>query len=254
MLERLHHFVFGIPSLQSVTAVDEQQLNNVVYHYYGNDTNVKRYLQKFFTLSILLNEGNFNKSFNERYSDYVGMFAEDRPFQVSSDVELFIKTLFDGINPRTIDRAVEKAMLVHNMLNGSKMNSTKATMCIELMFSLFSLHGTISEVCQKYLIKGIYAPTIASGVSGTPKDTTFSNLINGIAGFQNKMFGSSWNITIRTDNLWTIVWYSIIINSKVETSINYTFDSGYLPSGRIDEELKELFEYSKAFASKSFIL
>ena len=253
VLERLHHFVFNIPGLQTVTAVDKTQLTSIINSYYGNGTNVDRYLQKFFNLSMLLNEGNFNKSFRKRYADYVSLFSNDISFIDDSSVDYCLSTLLSNKNARMIDETVEKAYLVHNMIIQDDTKYDKTSMCVELLFSFLSLLYRRNVAFERCFSEERCNPRDASVSLPPPEDDTFSQLVYEIDTVRNSMYKSYNGIIIRIDGIWTLIWYSIIQGSKMTTGYTYNFVCNKNEKD-VSVKLKKMFDYLALFADKVFII
>lgn len=253
VLERLHHFVFNIPGLQAVTAVDKSQLANIINSYYGNKADVDRYLQKFFNLSILLNEGNFNKNFQKRYNDYVSLFSKRISFIKEESIDEFVKVLFNHKNARLIDRTVEKAYLVHNLLKPHDSALDKTSMCVELLLSFMSLIGNKNTIFEDCFSRERCNPQHIEDTVSAFKNAYLVELAYSIDSVRNRMHRSGVDVMIRVDGIWSLIWYVIILNSGRSSVTKYSFGCNENEEN-VHKKLNEIFKYSELFVNKAFIL
>jgi hypothetical protein len=83
LLEQLKHFLGGIPQLNVVLGIDNEQLKHTVQHHYGQGYDAEGYLKRFFQKSVLLPRTEYNK--------LEGIFYDDN--------DLSEKTSFDLLRP-----------------------------------------------------------------------------------------------------------------------------------------------------------
>ena len=252
VLERLHHFIFGIQNLQSITALDKKQLNNIVCHYYGEKADIDRYLQKFFNINVFLNGGNFNLSFKERYSTYVNLFNKNTfSFITDSDIGSFITCLYSSKNARFIDQSIEKAYLVHNLLSFEH-KEEKTVMILELLISFLSLLGKNKAVFTEYFGKDICNPSLFNQRSRNPDKLEMYDMICKIDDARNCIRrANDIDIMFVIQDIWSFVWFAIIANGKEPATRNYSFGCNY-QGGMYNNQLRDIFDFSVTFAKKAF--
>ena len=259
VLERLHHFVYGVSKVYMITAVDKQQLENVVKKYYGDSVQVDKYLQKFFDVNILLNEGNFNNQFGKRYSDYVSIFENrNLGFVSDKDIDDCIYKLFSNKNPRFVDKAVEKAFLAHDYLKSKlDVSKEKAVMCIELLLAYLSnISRNRRQVFDKLLGSAICNPTSISQL--TSQNVNLEELADIVSSIDSiRQLSISFvghihgNIAVR--DIWSLIWFAIIETGRAPSTFVYSFNCNP-NTGFLRQYLQDLFDYAKDFANVVFVL
>lgn len=177
VLERLHHLTEENSNIITVIAIDKKQLISSVKQIFGFE-NPAKYLEKFIHFEIELDYGEVSEKITEKYKDYVALFDRDI-FPFDEPVEECLQAIFKGIDVRTQERLVKKAMIVHKLLYTEKKDYS--FMCMELLL--------VVMIC-------VYGD-----------DSCFSGAtING--DFYNAMF------TIRGQNQQPVFIDFLIINSK----------------------------------------
>lgn len=129
VLERLHHLTEENSNIITVIAIDKKQLISSVEQIFGFE-NPAKYLEKFIHFEIKLNYGEVSEKITEKYKDYVALFDRDI-FPFDEPVEECLQAIFKGIDVRTQERLVKKAMIVHKLLYTEKKDYS--FMCMELL-------------------------------------------------------------------------------------------------------------------------
>lgn len=255
VLERLHHFVYGIDGVQLLTAVDKNQLNNAVYRFYGNAVDINKYLNKFFDMELLLNEGNYNGSFKTKYSGYISKFDFEKSIFVESDIDSFVQILFKTQNIRFVDSVIRKSEFIHSIINLDNKKYDPSLLCVELLFAYISISNTKREAFVKYFGDNITNPTVYNISSFKINNIVgdFNYLIDEFAKNRNAIHGSSIKYTVDITNFWSFLWGIIILNGKSPSTIKYHLRVlGF--NGDVTKKINEIVELSKAISDKSFIL
>lgn len=118
VLERLHHLTEGNSNIITITATDKKQLESSIKQIFGFD-NPKKYLKKFFAFEVKLDYGNTSNKIMDKYSSYIDMFDKDI-FTFDNSVEECLQAIFQGIDIRTQEQIVQKALVVHRSLYAEK--------------------------------------------------------------------------------------------------------------------------------------
>lgn len=149
VLERVHHFSCGINKMKTIIACDEKLLKNSLIKFYGfneegligNDDYTELCLKKYFDIRLLVNEGNPNENFNERFDSYNKLFLSNKlTFCPDDDVKSFKKEMLSFIyNIRTINKIIEKAELIHKLIDAEGKCDDKCVQCAELLITAISV-------------------------------------------------------------------------------------------------------------------
>ncbi len=136
VLERLHHLFEGIDNIIVIISIDKKQLEHSIQQIYGKEIDIDKYLKKFISFSLVLDEGTINEDFQGKYSSYFGEFSPMN--KLDND---FFKKLFsiiaNGIDIRTQEKLLNRAKTIHDIVyDGKQLNP--ALLCSEIMFIFFS--------------------------------------------------------------------------------------------------------------------
>ncbi len=115
VLERLHHLFAELDNVIVIIAVDGVQLEHSVKQIYGKDTCVNEYLKKFISLTFSLDTGRLSEGIFEKYRDYFSFFSEPSK-EEKRKIETFFSVMWEGIDIRSQEQAMEKARIVHKLL------------------------------------------------------------------------------------------------------------------------------------------
>lgn len=132
VLERLHHLTDGNSNIITVVAIDKTQLMSSVKQIFGFEK-PEKYLEKFFNFEVKLDCGTISEKINEKYADYFALFDRDI-FPFEDSVEECLQNIFAGIDIRTQEQLVKKAMLTHKLLYADKKDY--AFLCMELLLAV----------------------------------------------------------------------------------------------------------------------
>ena len=132
VLERLHHIFNDIENMQVILAVDKAQLERTIQKMFGEKVDTQKYLAKFIKFEIELDEGTYNRRFEEAFDYYFNQFDTSG----DPDIDEFKANIFSGIASREKIEIVEKCHLLHNLLkeNDEKVHAT--FMCVELCLAI----------------------------------------------------------------------------------------------------------------------
>ena len=140
-LERLHHLFDEVFNLQTIIAIDKDQLVCTVKKIFGQkeedytDEKVDNYLKKFIDFQLTLDEGQVDKEvFDLKFSEYSSKFEYTQLSGTNEeDVKSFRDKILDNMDIRTRILIVEKAMLIHDMLLSRENKYDYIYQCVELM-------------------------------------------------------------------------------------------------------------------------
>lgn len=132
VLERLHHLTEGKENIITIISIDKQQLMASVKNTFGFEK-PEKYLEKFISFEVKLDNGKVSESIFEKYADYIALFDKDI-FKFGDSWEDCIKAIFKNIEVRTQEQLVKKAMLAHQLLFSDKKDYS--FMCMELILSV----------------------------------------------------------------------------------------------------------------------
>lgn len=116
VLERLHHLFADLDNVIVIIAVDGAQLEHSIKEIYGLDTRVKEYLKKFINLTFKLDTGKLSGGIFEKYHDYFELFSKPSEDE-KEEIEEFFSILWEGIDMRSQEQAMEKIQTVHKLQN-----------------------------------------------------------------------------------------------------------------------------------------
>ena len=198
VLERLHHLTsHGQIKIVTIVSIDKEQLIASFNKIFGYK-NPEKYLEKFFSFELVLNNGRLSVKFWEKYHEYLNMFDKSA-LSFNEPVDEFIKLILDGITIRKQEQIVHKAMLVHNLLDigtedyvflcmelllavnkyeyfnkitysNSRRDTAKAINNIFSFPANESMPKSLLKLREKVNNSGIYTPRDMPGVYCVPKD------------------------------------------------------------------------------------
>ena len=138
VLERLHHVFDEIDNFQLILSIDKSQLENTVKTIFGESVNVSGYLAKFIDLTVTLPIGDLDQDkFDELFSDYVKCFQYKDSFTNIQCTRNLLNDIFANTNIRRQIKIIEKAKLVHSLMN-IKVNLSMDCMAIEILLVMIS--------------------------------------------------------------------------------------------------------------------
>ncbi len=135
VLERIHHLTQDNTNIITVVAIDKEQLVSSVKQIFGFEK-PEKYLEKFFNFEVKLDCGTISERIGEKYNDYLSLFDRSL-FLFEDSVEECLQALFRGIDIRTQEEVVKKAMLLHKLLYSDKKDFS--FMCMELLLAVMIL-------------------------------------------------------------------------------------------------------------------
>lgn len=132
VLERLHHLTENEENIITIISIDKQQLMASVKNTFGFD-NPEKYLEKFISFELKLDNGEVSETICEKYKDYIALFDKDI-FKFDDSLEECIQAIFKGIDIRTQEQLVKKTMVAHQLLYSDKKDYS--FMCMELILAV----------------------------------------------------------------------------------------------------------------------
>jgi hypothetical protein len=144
VLERLHHIFSDIPNIIIIIAIDSSQLKKSINHLYGDQTDVEKYLKKFISFSLALDNGKIKEGFFDKFDSYVSLFNnlnDDNSIIIN---DLF-KLLYQNIDIRTQEKLIERAESIHRLICDDLVDIS--ILCFEIMWLalLYKVPGTNCE-------------------------------------------------------------------------------------------------------------
>lgn len=142
ILERLHHLTEETKNIITIIAIDKKQLMSSVNHAFGFE-NPEKYLEKFFHFEVKLDNGVSSDKILEKYEPYISLF--DKKFLAFDEsIEECLRAIFNGLDMRTQEQIIQKAMLTHKLLFNEKKDYS--FMCMELLLAVvvFIYNGDIN--------------------------------------------------------------------------------------------------------------
>lgn len=113
VLERLHHLFDGMMNIVMIIAIDKQQLNHSLMQIYGDNIDSDRYLRKFVSFELTLDNGE-PSNYIEKYRTYSSLFDIENTDR--NMIEAFLKDIFEGIDIRTQEELFKKAETMHRLV------------------------------------------------------------------------------------------------------------------------------------------
>lgn len=129
-LERLHHFFSGISNFITILAIDKSQLCEVVRQAYGNEFNVDAYLKKIIDFYFVIDNGEIERHYLEKYNEYKNKFTYYR----EEDLLWAEKEIVEALSEMTIraqEKLFQRAELIHDMIVGGK--------CLDISCMVFEI-------------------------------------------------------------------------------------------------------------------
>lgn len=236
VLERLHHLLIDIPNVQAIVANNREAFKKMIISSYGfsnEDANI--YFDKFFDHSVLVNEGNLNDSFNDKYLFYLSMFEKNAGIK-DDEIKDFRTGLFQMLDIRTIDKSIINANLIHRSIRNESTIYDKSVECFEILIScLFSYckHNNMKLTSIESLFHGKCNPK-ENIFYGENKDNKIVEWL--ICQFNDPHFIYSYTaheVNVNVESFWTAIWYYCIkifghgcfSKYKVNNSININAES-----------------------------
>lgn len=113
VLERLHHLFDGMMNIVMIIAIDKQQLNHSLMQIYGENIDSDRYLRKFISFELTLDNGE-PSNYIEKYRTYSSLFDIENTDR--NVIEAFLKDIFEGLDIRTQEELFKKAETMHRLV------------------------------------------------------------------------------------------------------------------------------------------
>ncbi len=135
VLERLHHVFFDIENVIVIISVDKTQLEHSIKGIYGNEIDIEKYLRKYISFVVELNNG-IASSYATKYDSYFEMF--DIAEGDSDTIEEFLSQIMMGLDIRTQEGIMRKAEIIHKIINGEKVRDC-SLLTFEVMYVTLSL-------------------------------------------------------------------------------------------------------------------
>ena len=143
VLERLHHLTENVSNIITMIAIDKNQLQASIKQIFGFEEPGK-YLEKFVNFTFELDCGNISNDILNKFNDYVMLFDKDL---INDSIEEFFRVIFEGIDARTQEHIVHKAMTIHKLLYYTKDKKDYVFMCMEILISV--LYYNYSSLCYE---------------------------------------------------------------------------------------------------------
>lgn len=157
VLERLHHLFEGIPNVQVILSIDVGQLEHVVRQIYGENTDAKNYLRKFIQFELILDTGNLNNKFSEKFEEYTEHFSIQSPTTADVEVLEFIKLIFYSMDMRSRISIISRCELLHHFLiDDGTVDSSY--MCLEILLVLLKDSGFDHDRVKNFSISSVFNP------------------------------------------------------------------------------------------------
>lgn len=147
VLERLHHLFDGVTNSQVILSVDKEQIQHAVKQIYGENTSAEKYLAKFISFELKLDEGVL-KDFRYPLGAYFKRFDLRYNGVYMRDVDSFITTVLEGVDMRERIAIIDKCHLVHDFLCNDEIMDL-SVMCIELLLMLLHKFKINIELAKK---------------------------------------------------------------------------------------------------------
>lgn len=132
VLERLHHLTEDQSNIITILSIDKKQLLQSVKQIFGFKDPGK-YLEKFINFEVKLDYGTISETICDKYADYIALFDKDiMPYE--DPIEECLQAIFKGIDIRSQEQIIKKAMLAHQLLYGEPKDYS--FMCVELLITI----------------------------------------------------------------------------------------------------------------------
>lgn len=143
-LERLHHLFARLNNTVVLMALDKRQLENTIRQIFGENVNCDAYLKKFIDFELKIDIGVVNRSFLEKFGDYIALFDESA-LEPWVDLNDFIAALFSQIEIRRQEQLVKKIQMIHRLLFSDQPKKDYSFLCFELLIAVLSESSVIID-------------------------------------------------------------------------------------------------------------
>ena len=247
VLERLHHLTEEKENIITVLAMDKAKLEKSIKNIFGFEP-TDRYLEKFINFEIHLDKGNVSEKITDKYFDYINLFDNEIiPFEGS--IEEYVQIIFKDIDPRTQDRLMRRAMLIHKLLYSDKKDYS--FMCVELLATVMYYYYGYREFIGTNKITvnsfdAIFTPYLNS--EKPPLVEFFSEKFKRIqfdinsSRYANEPSYYTFPETLSLPSAVLFTWYLIHNNHGGLMQFKYTKDGVYEPLVKNANELKKFVE------------
>lgn len=132
VMERLHHLTEDQSNIITILSIDKKQLIQSVKQIFGFEDPGK-YLEKFINFEVKLDYGTISETICDKYADYIALFDKDiMPYE--DPIEECLQAIFKGIDIRSQEQIIKKAMLAHQLLYRDPKDYS--FMCVELLITI----------------------------------------------------------------------------------------------------------------------
>lgn len=145
VLERIHHIFNELENVVVIIAMEKKQIKNSLHQIYGGEMDVEKYLKKFISFSVKLDNGSA-RNFISKYADFMNMFE----IRQNDEMETFLRCITSGLDIRTQEKIFEKAESMHRLLATSEKMESEI-----LAFEILALciKEKTSEMDMEWVIK-----------------------------------------------------------------------------------------------------
>lgn len=135
IIERIHHISENVENCITIFSVDTKQLQKIIELVYNKEEDtVKGYLRKVIDFTYNLGNGTLDSNFYDELEDYKKRFKDPIPGIKEDELKVFIHSLFNGLEMRTILKIITNAKYTHDLVFGDQAFSLEL-MCAELMLA-----------------------------------------------------------------------------------------------------------------------
>ncbi len=104
-LERLHHIFSKVKNSFTILSIDEKQIEESIKKIYGNNVDIKKYLEKFTMCSFKLDKGLLSDNYDCLFKKYeIDYFLN----QIDENHLFVMKLLFEPFNAREIELLLKR--------------------------------------------------------------------------------------------------------------------------------------------------
>lgn len=225
VLERLHHLFYGLENVVVIMAIDRSQLEHSVEEMFGmrrsedqktqgvqrqDSMDIERYLKKFIDFSIVLDYGNVNDRYQEKYPFYFDRFllAEGE----KQLLDQFLSTLFKEIDIRRIEKMVEKANVVHSVICEDKVDIS--VLAFEMLYEILRFFDAENMECV--LFAGERGYSDFDNLKDVRQELFKQmNRQSRVEGYNNKFYDNFYG---------KILWYCVDVFCPVLFQGSYAYD------------------------------
>lgn len=239
VLERLHHIFQGTKNVQVVLSIDKTQLEHTVKQIFGEKTEAGRYLAKFFSFELKLDEGTFTdiEKFECRFQEYIDRFKYAISSTKEIEVKEFCQNIFAGIDMRSRIAIIDNCLMLHDLICPIDEKKDFVYMCIEIFLAVVKFSKIDLTIPRKsFSLSSLFGRTTTEDNKATIGLQHVQKKLNNPSGFQNYFSYEHSHGYVNAEDIWgaLLVAYRCILDILNDYVNNTYYDTHDLKNYSVD--------------------